>query len=775
MPDIFLSYSREDDATARRFAEELGRAGFSVWWDQALRSGVTYDEVTEQALRDAKAVVVLWSRQSVHSRWVRSEATIADRKGTLLPVMIEHCDRPVMFELTQSADLTHWKGDVNDKAWRAFIDDVRGYVSGVEAGAHPLPVAMRPVRALGLKAALLAALLLLSGVGAGAWWLLSGRTESEALGSRRPLTIAVLPFVDYTPTASETPLAEGLAEEITNWLAQVPDLRVVARTSAFMFKGANQDVRKVGKQLGAAYLVEGSVRRGQNMVRVTVQLVATADGYHKWSKSYDLPDGDALRIEDAVSRSVAEALNARLSDDTERRWKARQANGREAYGLYIQGRYEQRLQTPEGNLRAMELYRRAIVLDPKFSVAYVSLAETTLNSVSLNGREQKAAVAEAEPLVDQALVLSPELPEAIAARGMLAVAQYRNQDALNLMQHALALNPSDADTHRRLGNIYEQLAQPRQAVAQYDVAAQLDPLNFTTHVYRCLGLQDMAQYAAAESACARARELNAASLWGPLATSWLAYGRGDLAAALKWINRAADIAPEDASVQEQRVEILMALQRYDAAREAVALLPDSTEPARSIQKASIAAVQNDQATLGTLIDGIARRRDLAADEWLGLARLQLTAGRVAAAKESLNQAQRSSDFQPAELVDPSYVKNGFSAAVIVAGVELAAGNRDAALRALKPLDDMLDRMERGGGACSGLYSLRAESLALRGEPERAMVALKRAYEQGWRQSQSARNEPFLRSLQQRDDFNALMTQVDRSVRSVVVEPHALPP
>src|SRR5262245_11585188 len=112
MADIFLSYSREDQSVARRFAEALGHAGSALWWDQALHAGEAYDKVTEHALKEAKAVVVLWSRTSVDSRWVRAEATQGDRNGTLVPVDIEPCQRPIMFELTHTADLTRWKGDV---------------------------------------------------------------------------------------------------------------------------------------------------------------------------------------------------------------------------------------------------------------------------------------------------------------------------------------------------------------------------------------------------------------------------------------------------------------------------------------------------------------------------------------------------------------------------------------------------------------------------------------------------------------------------------------
>ena len=144
MADIFISYSREDQATARQYAEGLQREGLRVWWDVALNPGETFDKVTEQALREAKAVVVLWSRTSVESRWVRSEATQADRYGTLVPVMIEPCERPIMFELAHTMDLSGWNGDVQDPRWQPFLDSVRRFVSkdGV-ATAIPAPADAR--------------------------------------------------------------------------------------------------------------------------------------------------------------------------------------------------------------------------------------------------------------------------------------------------------------------------------------------------------------------------------------------------------------------------------------------------------------------------------------------------------------------------------------------------------------------------------------------------------------------------------------------------------
>jgi len=137
VPDIFLSYNREDQGKAKLIARALSEAGFDVWWDTVLRAGQTYDEVTERQLHAAKAVVVLWSSRSVRSKWVRAEATLGDRKSALIPVMIEPCDRPIMFELIQTADLIGWEGDTTTPAWQAFLADVRDHVERKVAAVKP--------------------------------------------------------------------------------------------------------------------------------------------------------------------------------------------------------------------------------------------------------------------------------------------------------------------------------------------------------------------------------------------------------------------------------------------------------------------------------------------------------------------------------------------------------------------------------------------------------------------------------------------------------------
>ena len=144
--DVFISYSRDDRSAAKYFAECLAQEGFSVWWDAALHSGESFDQVIERELRAASAALVLWSPRSVASRWVRAEATLADRQGKLVPIIIEQCERPIIFELTHTNDLSDWVGDKADPRWKGLLQDVARLVGsgkGSDAAAPP-PVAPAP-------------------------------------------------------------------------------------------------------------------------------------------------------------------------------------------------------------------------------------------------------------------------------------------------------------------------------------------------------------------------------------------------------------------------------------------------------------------------------------------------------------------------------------------------------------------------------------------------------------------------------------------------------
>jgi TolB-like protein len=239
-PDIFISYNREDAAVAKLFADAFAREGMEVWWDQTLRSGESYDEVTEAALRGAKAVVVLWSPRSVASHWVRAEATFAHRSKTLVPATIEPRDKPVMFELTQTAELSHWRGEAEDAAWLDFLGDVRR-MTGREV-PRPEPISTPPT----------------------------------TVGRLGPPFVALLPIAYRGGEQNIELLAEDMTEEVTRALSQNGFFKMIAAGTMAAWRGQAADYRALHVELGVTYAIEGKLQLLRDSVRLTAQLVENA-------------------------------------------------------------------------------------------------------------------------------------------------------------------------------------------------------------------------------------------------------------------------------------------------------------------------------------------------------------------------------------------------------------------------------------------------------------------------------------------------------------------
>ncbi|HTY93232.1 MAG TPA: TIR domain-containing protein, partial [Steroidobacteraceae bacterium] len=367
--EVFVSYTHADRETARRFAQGLEREGFKVWWDATLRSGDEYDAVTERAVRAARVVVVLWSKRSVESRWVRAEATVALQNKTLMPVMIEPCQRPIMFELTHTAELSHWKDDFDDPAWREYVAGIhkalgKGSSAPItERAPEAAARRFRPSpRLLTLSViALVAVAAILAWLGRGSSWL-SAFTPARASA----VSVAVLPFVNLSSDREQDYLADGLAEELLNQLAQIKGLRVIGRTSSFSFKGRNEDLRTIGHELGVNHLLEGSVRKSGDRLRITAQLINSEDGSHVWSKTFEQAASEVFAIQDEVAKSVAQALSVTLDVGAIPRAQGGTTNY-DAYDRFLRARQSQ------DPAQRLTLLREAVAIDPTFSRAWVAL------------------------------------------------------------------------------------------------------------------------------------------------------------------------------------------------------------------------------------------------------------------------------------------------------------------------------------------------------------------------------------------------------------------
>ena len=561
-------------------------------------------------------------------------------------------------------------------------------------------------------------------------------------------TIVVLPLVDMSIDQNEQALCDGLTEELSNWLAHIPSLRVVARTSAFAFKGKGTDVRAIGKALGASHVLEGSLRRNGAQLRITVQLIAAETGLHVWSRSFDLPMGDIFVIEDTVSRNVAEAMHIELSADTAERWAERKNANAESLEYYLLGRQRQRRRTAEDNLKAIEYYRRAIEADPGYALGLVGLSEALLNGISLNRMPLEDVSVEVEPLINRALQISPQLADAYAAKGWWLTEQFKFNEALPLLQQATKLNPNDAASHRFLGLLYDRRADPIRAFDHFSLAATLDPRDFISQVFRCQELIDLGDFNAAEAACANARALDGENLWGPLATSFVARAQGNTGAALQWIDAALKLAPNDTTLMAQKVDLLIALGRNAEARRVIDAAPDDGSVYMTARKGGVVFAEGGAEGLKAWLpqQNLGKRAGTSA-ELVELAWLQFLAGESAQARITLEHAERIVPLSTADLYDGSQIRHTYSAALLYAGIELrGGGDRAKALDMLRKLDAMLEKYRDNGGMHYGAWALHAESLALQGKTDEAEAALKAAYEHGWRPSWRADREPYLQGV-----------------------------
>ena len=577
-------------------------------------------------------------------------------------------------------------------------------------------------------------------------------------------SIVVLPFMDMTAEKNDQAFCDGLTEELSNWLAQIPSLRVVARTSAFAYRGKEVDVRTIGQALGTTHILEGSLRRSGNLLRVTAQLVSARDGYHIWSATFDRTMEDVVKIQEEVARSVADSLEIRLTNRTSQRLAAREGGSTpQAYQLYLLARHHQQQLTRESNNRAIELYRQALALDDHFALVYAGLAHAYVNQIYLNGFSVKDVAGKAEPLLVQGLRLSPNLPELYTARGGLRSDQGRYEEALSDLRHATDLNPNDSYALSEMGYVYITNARPRDALSSYSAAAILDPLDFNLHARRCVALTDMARYDEADTACEHARALAPDASWGYVASSWLEWARGRVDEALKWNLLALKASPDEFELYDDRASMLLTLGLPAQARDTLerARGEGGNDEAIAIRLAEVSYYERGAPAAQALLQAGHFESSSRADTLFHAARLHAMLGDAAAAKQLLHQVLAAPDLSRSTLDHVWYLREGDSNGLVLAEAETRLGDRNAAEQQLATLLTSLEALKQAGVERYGVYTLRAAVLAMRGDPDAAMAALGHAAELGWRGAMQARQDPALAALQSREDFRALLERLER--------------
>lgn len=486
MADIFLSYNREDQDRARLFAEAFAAQGLEVWWDVGLRPGDAYDEVTEQALRAAKAVVVLWSKKSVVSRWVRAEATLAHRNGTLFPCMIDACERPIMFELTQTADLTHWRGDAGDAKWTAFLAELRRFM---EAGGGE-PAAIAPEAASGSAPARRSRFnrrdLLVAGGATAAVSVLSigGFLVFRGSAGLAANGVAVLPFRNLSGDPGQDYLSIGLSSEVRSVLARNTALRVVAQASCEAVKQRALGAAEMAKALAVSFLLDGNVRQAGDRLHVAAELIDGKTGFSKWSQSFSRPIAELATVEDAIAAAVTTqlAIESPTGDAQDAYGSTQDAV---AFDEYLKGeRLYASANSEETDLAALASFERAIERDPAFGAAHAARARalTVLGNTSDDVGKARRYYEIAQQAARRAVDAGPSSADAHSTLGyVLFQAQLKVAAAREPFERSYELGRGDAVVAARFAAYAastRQFAEARRAVER---ALELDPLNATIH------------------------------------------------------------------------------------------------------------------------------------------------------------------------------------------------------------------------------------------------------------------------------------------------------
>ena len=353
-------------------------------------------------------------------------------------------------------------------------------------------------------------------------------------------SIAVLPFANMSRDADDEYFSDGLAEEIINLLVHVPGLKVTARTSAFAFRGVEQDITKIAAALKVRTILEGSVRRAGNRIRVTAQLINAEDGYHIWSERYDRELTDIFAMQDEIAAAIAAVLQLKLSIAA----PARRMPNMAAYEAYLKYRAYQWRFTPEESRKSKECLEQALALDPQFALPYVGLADFHLALFMFGAISFQESMPRARQLAQRALELDPDLTEAHGMLGIVAAMEFDWPEATRRFRTVMAREPVTPHVRAWYACFYlSSVGRAREAKEQMESVVRDDPYCQMWHFMSCISLLCLGLEEAAIAAIRKASELDP-QLWvASMALGVVHASRGRYAEARACAEKAFSAAP----------------------------------------------------------------------------------------------------------------------------------------------------------------------------------------------------------------------------------------
>lgn len=469
MRRVFVSYARADSERVQPIVEALAAEGLEAWWDGHIPGGAPFAREIEAALTAADAVVVIWSAASVESDWVRDEAALGRDRGRLVPVRIDAVAPPLGFGQYQVVDLGGWSGERGSKPFQSLLGAIERAAAGAQARVEVEQAAVAPARP-SRRTLWLVAAAAVPAMAAGAWWWTRGGAPRRS--------VAVLPFANLSGEPAQDLVADGLTEEVRSALARLPALQVISRTSSEVFRGTREASAAIAAKLGVAFLLEGSLQKGGDLLRINAHLVHGADGFERWSQSFDRRPDNLLALESDIAAQVAAALQVKLLPAQP--VAAGGTRSAEAYRAFLQARRLYDAGGDEASLNAAAaLYEQALALDPAYADAQAGRARALMAIA-----DQFAKGAARRSLSDQGLAaaqaaarLAPSSADAQAALGFARMGRLDVKGARGPYERAGKLGAGDANRLVGYGGYEARIGRFELAIPALRRAVLLDPLN----------------------------------------------------------------------------------------------------------------------------------------------------------------------------------------------------------------------------------------------------------------------------------------------------------
>ena len=513
---IFLSYAREDSGAARRIAEALRASGLEVWFDEnELRGGDAWDAKIRRQIRECALFlpVISATTQGRPEGYFRREWKLAVERSGDMAAGIAFIV-PVVVDETREADAivpedfmrVQWTRLPGALPTPQFVEHVRRLLATPRSGAAVggRAATSTPAASPGKKtfpAALVVSLIAVALAVGVAFFVTSrrpaptaseGKTEASAPGKPAPevkpvavsdKSIAVLPFANMSDDKNNAFFTDGVHEDILTNLALIRDLKVISRTTVVRYRDSKKSVREIGEELGVAYILEGSVRRAGNKVRVTGQLINTRTDEHVWAKAYDRDLTDIFAIQAALAQEIAGALEAAISPQAQKQIARRPTDNPAAYDLFLRGR-DTRNRAPTASPEALEkseqLFQGAVDLDPNFAAAWGELAVVHALKVFWDHDGSAERLARADAAAANARRLAPDATDVIRLDGTYAYYAYRDYArATAAYRRIIEQQPNDATGYASLALILRRQGRWVEAIEAIRRAAELDPANIS--------------------------------------------------------------------------------------------------------------------------------------------------------------------------------------------------------------------------------------------------------------------------------------------------------